>query len=224
MKLFSYCIRYDVGAAPNPFWGICTLVICKPKIRLAADKGDWIVGLGSANSPLGDISNKVVYAMKVTDKITIQQYDEYCRVSLQAKIPQWRNKDDYRLRLGDCIYDYSDGEPPKIRWSVHDERNRKTDLGGEYALLSNHFYYFGDKPVELPNNLQAIIHSTQGHKSNANQPYVDEFVKWINGYELNRLYGEPQLKSEFIVEKEKIRSKCARQDLQEDENDELVLE
>lgn len=39
-SLFSYCIPVDDGAAPNPYWGICTLVICKPRIRLAADIGD----------------------------------------------------------------------------------------------------------------------------------------------------------------------------------------
>jgi hypothetical protein len=221
MKLFSYCVRYDGGAAPNPFCGICTLVICKPKIRLVANKGDWIVGLGSVNSPIGDISSKVVYAMKVTEKMTMQKYDEYCQIYLQAKIPQWHSKDDYRLRLGDCIYDYSEGELPKMRLSVHDKRNRERDLSGEHALLSNHFFYFGNKPVELPNNLKAIIHTSQGHKSNANQPYVDEFVKWINGYEMNRLYGEPQLKSEFSIEREEIRSRCASRDLEEDESDEL---
>lgn len=31
--LYTYCIPYDDGAAPNPYWGICTLVICKPVIR-----------------------------------------------------------------------------------------------------------------------------------------------------------------------------------------------
>jgi len=224
MKLYSYCLRHDGGAAPNPFWNICTLVICKPKIREAASKNDWIVGLGSANSPIGDISDCIVYAMRVIEKMTMREYDEYCQTSLQNKIPQWRNKYGYRLRVGDCVYDYSDGEPPKQRWSVHDERNRKRDLAGKYALLSTHFFYFGNKPVKLPDNLKEIIHATQGHKSNANQPYVDEFTKWIKGYKPNRLYGEPQLKSEFALDKEDVRSKCASRDLREDEGDETFVE
>ena len=41
-KLYSYCLPYDDGAAPNPFWGTCTLVICKPAIRRTARVGDWI--------------------------------------------------------------------------------------------------------------------------------------------------------------------------------------
>jgi hypothetical protein len=39
-KLYSYCIPVDDGAAPNPFWDICTLVICKPVIRRTAQIGD----------------------------------------------------------------------------------------------------------------------------------------------------------------------------------------
>ena len=62
MKLYSYCLKHDRGAAPNPFWGVCTLVICKPVIRRTADVGDWVVGFGSKNSPIGDVSGKVVYA------------------------------------------------------------------------------------------------------------------------------------------------------------------
>ena len=35
-RLFTYCILVDDGAAPNLFWGVCTLAICKPAIRRAA--------------------------------------------------------------------------------------------------------------------------------------------------------------------------------------------
>lgn len=195
MKLYSYCVPYDCGLAPNPFWGTCTLVVCKPNIRRTASIGDWIVGLGSTNSPVGNISDCVVYAMKVTGKMTMRKYDEYCRASFQCKIPEC-NAEDYRLRVGDCIYDYSKGDPPKRRPSpVHSPRNRNRDLRGENALLSSHFFYFGDKPVKLPDNLRQIIHARSGHKSNANQPYLQGFITWIegNGHEPNKLYGEPQL-------------------------------
>ncbi len=79
MKLYSYTLRYDDGAAPNPFWGVCSLAIRKPSIRLAAEVDDWIVGLGSAKSPIGDISDHVVYAMKVTSKMTLEEYDQFCK-------------------------------------------------------------------------------------------------------------------------------------------------
>src|SRR5919108_5570060 len=130
MKLYSYVLRYDGGAAPNPYWGICTLVICKSVIRRTAEIGDWIVGLGSANSPIGDISTRLVYAMKVTDKLTLREYDQFCKTYLPKKIPQWQSADE-RLRMGDCIYQYGPGENPEMRLAVHSDRERKRDLSGE---------------------------------------------------------------------------------------------
>jgi len=217
MKLYSYCLRYDTGAAPNPFWGICTLAICKPQIRKTAEKKDWIIGLGSSHSPIGDTSDCVVYAMQVTDKKTMREYDDYCRTYSPDKIPDWQNR-DYRRHVGDCIYDYSHGEPPKMRWGVHEEQNRKRDLGGVYVLISDHFYYFGDKPVKLCDDLKPIIHDTRGHKSIANQPYLEKFLSWIAdwGYVPNVLYGEPQLKLEFALDHD-VRSQCARRDLEDEE-------
>ncbi|MBD1805245.1 hypothetical protein H6F98_07250 [Microcoleus sp. FACHB-SPT15] len=220
MKLFSYCLRYDDGAAPNPFWELCTLAICKPAIRRAANIGDWVVGLGSAHSPIGNISSCIVYTMQVTDKMTQQEYDEFCRVHSPYKIPKW-NSQKFEHRVGDCIYDYSQGTPPTLRASVHNESNREQDLGGVYVLMSRHFYYFGDKPIPLPTSLTPIIHAQQGHKSTANQPYVNEFVAWIEnlGYVPNKVYGEPQLKKEFILAPD-IGSHCARRDREDDGYDE----
>lgn len=224
MRLYSYCLRYDDGAAPNPYWGLCTLVVCKPVIRRTANVGDWVVGLGSRNSPLGDISEYVMYAMKVTEKMTLQEYDGFCQSTCPNKIPDWKNR-DYRRRVGDCIYDYSGGLPPRMREGVHDERNKERDLGGESALLSDHFYYFGDKPVRLPRHLEPIMHETQGHKSRANDPYRHDFVSWINSwdYKPNSLYGSPQLKLEMVSDPD-VRSKCAQRDVEEHDLDEVIGE
>jgi hypothetical protein len=209
-------VKSDSGAAPNPFWGICTLVICKPKIRKTAKIGDWIVGLGSKNSPIKDISDCVVYAMQITEKMSLEDYDSYCKEFLQNKIPNKRSR-DYSLRVGDCIYDYSSEPFPKLRWSVHREENRNTDLGGKFALLSKNFYYFGDKPIKLPKDLHPIIHRTQGHKSNSNFPYVKKFITWIEnlGYGKNKLFGDPQLKKEFSKFSD-LQFKCSKTDLEDE--------
>jgi len=203
MKLYSYCIPYDDGAAPNPYWGVCTLVICKPMIRRTAEVGDWIVGHGSVNSPIGNISSSIVYAMKVTAVMTMAEYDGHCRDRLPRKIPEWKHA-DFRRKVGDCIYDFSGKGPPRLRPSVHTAGNRRKDLGGKNALLSEHFYYFGDKPVPLPQGLRPILHPSEGHKSHANDPYVETFVSWIenSGYRRNAVHGEPQLKSAVIAKSE----------------------
>lgn len=200
-KLYSYVLRIDDGAAPNPFWGCCTLSICKPAIRRVACVGDWIVGTGSAKSRISehetkDFSMTLVYAMRVTCKMSLQRYDHFCQEQLHQKIPQW-NANDWRLRLGDSIYQYLGGKLPVVRKSVHSEKNREKDLSGKYALLSRHFYYFGKEPVLIPENLKTIIKKNQGHKVQNQSEILERFESWISQFELNKLYAEPQLAFEF---------------------------
>ena len=219
MTLFSYCLRHDNGAAPNPFWGICTLAICKPVIRRTAQMGDWVVGLGSKDSPMG--STSVVYAMKVTGLLPMEGYDTYCGKSLPGKIPDWGSK-DFSRKVGDCIYDYGHSASARLRRSVHSEGNRERDLSGRNVLLSRHFYYFGDQPVDLPKNLRAIVHSTQGQKSRANDRYTASFVTWIEGagYLRNVPIGKPQLKGRMTALSEaECRRMCSKQHQEEDEQD-----
>jgi hypothetical protein len=111
-RLFSYTVRYDYGSAPNPYWGVCTLSICKPVIRRTAGAGDWVVGLRGES---------VVYAMRVTSRKSLADYDTYCRQQLREKIPSIASR-DFRRQVGDCIYDFSGGGSfPRIRKGIHGE-------------------------------------------------------------------------------------------------------
>jgi putative DNA base modification enzyme with NMAD domain len=221
MTLYSYCLRYDDGAAPNPYHGICTLTICKPAVRRVAKPGDWIVGLGGSHSRIGDISGYVVYAMRITKRLTLRDYDTFCRSHLRGKIPKWASR-DFIDRVGDCIYDFARPHGPTLRDSVHGEQNREVDLGGKNALLSERFYYFGDHPVPLPAHLRPIVHQTQGHKSRANARYAAEFIDWVEGLGLepNGLYGEPQLRREIMADADGG-AQCSARDLEEDEDDQI---
>ncbi len=218
--LFSYRIPYDLGSAPNPFWGVCTLAICKPRIRQKAEVGDWIVGTGSAVSPIGDISNTVVYAMCVTQKKTMEEYDRFTRSKLPRKIPLMTSTDP-RRRSGDSIYDYANPldthDYPHLRLSVHSEWNRETDLSGKYVLLSDHFFYFGDQPIPMPEELLGMIKKGPGHKANFNQQFVDDVISWIHslGFRPATVIGKPQL----VIEAETSCSVCGPLDRQEDEAD-----
>lgn len=217
MKLFSYTLNYDDGAGPNPFWGVCTLAIRKPAIRIAAEIGDWIVGLGSPNSPIGDISDHIVYAMKVTSKMTLGEYDQFCKTFVPKKKPDWRNI-DYRMRMGDCIYNFISADSVKMRTGIHKEENQEKDLSGQYALVSKQFYYFGDQPVKLPDDLKPIMHTGTGHKSDKNQSFLESFVSWVENMDIvpNKALGDPQLKKKYSQEKE-LQSICSMRDLEEDE-------
>lgn len=192
-RLFSYCLPYDDGAAPNPFWGTCTLAICKPAIRRVAEPGDWVVGTGSANSPVGDVSGQVVYAMQVSESLTMAEYDTRTRTHLRKKVPNLASR-DRRWMVGDSLYDFS-GPEVQQRLGFHDQGNRATDLGGRNVLLSNHFFYFGDRPVPLPPRLRPIVKQGQGHRSEANQPFLGPFTEWVEtlGYPPGSVVGQPQM-------------------------------
>lgn len=227
MRLFSYCIPTDDGAAPNPYFEICTLTICKPVIRRNAEVGDWIAGVGSKNVNGADYSGRLVYAMKVTDVMSLEQYDSFCRDELQGKIPDIHSK-NYQKRVGDCIYDFEASADGKLRPSVHGLGNRKTDLGGKNALLSTHFYYFGDQSIEIPQELTGIIKQGQGHKSTSNEGVKLQFVEWIEnaGYRINSLNGKPQVQVIFkqsqesdSVESSTCYKRCAESE--EDENQDI---
>jgi hypothetical protein len=190
-RLFSYVVRWDDGAAPNPFWDVCSLVICKPVVRRTAAKEDWILGTGGKNSDCGDTTGRVIYAMRITeDVMTLAQYDEHCRRHLPLKLPKWKST-DLREKYGDCIYDFSTS-PPTLRPSCHNAGNVEKDLAGRCALLSSEFYYFGKNAVPLPKSLLPVVKDGQGHKVKLNEPYKEEFVRWIRT-QPRGLNGDPQM-------------------------------
>jgi len=112
------------------------------------------------------------------------------------RVPNIRSA-DLSERLGDCIYDYSNGKAIQ-RPSVHGPGNVTTDLGGQNALVSSDFYYFGNRAIPLPNYLLPICHQTQGHRSDSNAPYLDQFVSWLLSLNFvpGQMYGWP----DFIVD------------------------
>jgi hypothetical protein len=190
-RLYTYIVRIDDGAAPNPFGGMCSLTICKPKIRSSAQIGDWIVGVGSRNAPSGDLSGRLIYAMKVSEVLTLADYDQRAPTDWPHRIPNIKSM-DLAARLGDCIYDFSNARP-RQRPGVHGPANQKTDLGGKHALIATNFYYFGSRAIPLPDNLRPICPQGQGHRSKKNEPYREAFEQWLHRLRLRsgQLYGWP---------------------------------
>jgi hypothetical protein len=127
------------------------------------------------------------------------EYDAYCRTALREKIPDVTHS-EFARRLGDCLYDFSTS-PPMLRRGVHSERERARDLSGMNALLSDHFYYFGDTPIDVPPSLEPVVHRSQGHKSRLNTPYESAFVAWVEslGVPANTLRGNPQGRPALVI-------------------------
>jgi hypothetical protein len=221
MKLYTYCIRNDCGASPNPYGGLCSLALTKPVIRRSAKVGDWIAGLASPQSGLKDANRRIIFAMKVTQIMNWSEYNTYCLQECTDKIPV-RPSLTYEQLVGDCIYEIYEGmEEPILRTSVHDESNIQTDLGGEHILLSDHFIYWGSEAPELPPNLWKIIKKGKGHQADQNSPYIKEFEKFVSDYDLNSIVAPPINKIEHWYCAES-RGQCAEIDLEDNALDEKI--
>ena len=186
MKLYSYVVRNDVGLAPNPFWGYCTLAVCTPNhMGTKVEKGDWIIGTSSVSR-----GNKLVYAMEVSETLTFDSY--YGDSRFEKKKPSvygsWREK------CGDNMY-YKDSQGEWVQHRTtfhHSAYNREQDVKHPVAFIAENFYYFGDKSVELPTKFQDLIWVRQGCKSNHNPKTVEGFLYWLKSSFSPGNLGEPQ--------------------------------
>ncbi|MDR0583859.1 MAG: hypothetical protein LBG57_05850 [Treponema sp.] len=222
MKLFSYVLRFDDGAAPNPFWGYCTLTICKPVIRRTAKKGDWVIGTGSKKGfkkgERRDFQDHLVYAMKISEVVPLEKYDRWCRKNAPDKIPGMKSA-DFRKRAGDCIYTFSSAAEPVMRESVHSGISSERDLSGKNALISDCFYYFGENALLLPDELLEIVKRNQGHKKILDEVLINNFVLWLERKkQKNKIYGDPQMPvSPSAVKRRACAKICAEDDSYDDE-------
>lgn len=152
-NLFIYVIARDFGFAPNPFHGICTLATCKPNIRNSANIGDWIMGVGG--NELAQVKDKCIFLMKVTEKISFQDYWDDAQYTLKKSI---RNGSDVRM-LGDNIYHKCENSEWIQEDSHHSNAdgsinytNLKTDTRSDRVLISRNFLYFGSQAQEVDLN------------------------------------------------------------------------
>jgi hypothetical protein len=198
MTLHSYVVARDYGFAPNPFFGVCTLATCKPKIRATAAIGDWVMGTGSKQH---NHEKQVVYLMRVTEAMTFEQYWNDPR--FQQKKPNLRGSK--KQAFGDNIYSR---DTTGRRWcqanshhSLADGRpnpsNVATDTGTNRVLLSDDFVYWGGVGPELPRRFlnYGLYHESvcagRGHKNNFPIQLVEDLIAWIRSLHETGFCGEP---------------------------------
>lgn len=187
-KVIIYVVTRDLGFAPNPFHGCCTLATCISPVRGSARVDDWVIGLHG-----GDLSGKGVcaYTMKVTE---IVEFDTYWNR------PEFRIKRPVRngsaaMMVGDNVYHHG----PDGKWIQEDchhapEMTAK-DTAKEKVLVSRQFYYFGSKEVQVPGDWLKEIGFTYtlGQKHYLEKECLP-FFQWLDGFksELNRVQANPR--------------------------------
>jgi Nucleotide modification associated domain 2 len=157
IRLFSYKMTHDTGFAPNPFHGLLTLANCKPCIRKYKIKDDWIAGFTSQELNGDNVGEeKLVYLMKVIDKIT---YNEYWNNPLyKLKKPNLSSSKTID-KTGDNIYKpikvnpKSNTDFKQVPNKNHNDEDKDHDLNGKFVLVSKCFYYFGSSPIKINNKI-----------------------------------------------------------------------
>ncbi|SEP08714.1 hypothetical protein SAMN05192574_12160 [Mucilaginibacter gossypiicola] len=181
VNVFIYVVDRDLGFAPNPFHGYCTLATCKPRIRNSAKINDWIIGVGGSRLKA---AGRCIFAMKVTNKITFNEYwnnDEY-----KDKKPV-RNGSKTML-LGDNIYWHDEVNDVWHQAHSHhshpdgslNQYNKDRDTQSKNVLLSRHFYYFGSNAPEIPNEILTNMgyQNGIGHRRFSSQQ-AEPLIKWL---------------------------------------------
>lgn len=182
-NFLSYIVRTDSGFAPNPFGGVCTLACCKPRLRLSANIGDWVIGTTPAPR-----TACLTYAMRVTRSLTFDLY--FDDPAYASKKPGPTNPH------GDNIYrDTGNGLLEQVPNSAHDARHFRGDTSANRVLISDQFWYFGKAAPLLPERFSPLVHSTQGHKKlrPTDQRYEmgEDFVIWLGSEHEPGLLDEP---------------------------------
>lgn len=196
MRLHSYVVARDVGFAPNPFHGYCTLATCKPVIRRHAEIGDWIVGTGPTDK--GKQRN-LIFVMKVEEVLTFDKYWNDPR--FLCKRPNLRGS--LKQAYGDNIYhrDKQTGEwhqensHHSFPNGVLNEENLCQDVETtENVLISQSFSYWGKSGPEIPSNFLSEsfnLKARRGHKNNFNETHIERFLAWYQSLDQTGYLGEP---------------------------------
>lgn len=180
MRVHSYVVEHDVGFAPNPFHGVCSLANCKPSIRKYAAVGDVILGFGSAKF---GYSGLLVYWMKVS---SIINFDLYWSDDLYKFKKPLMNGSVMQV-YGDNIYHTDGSGAVRQIYSFHSNsdgstsvENLERDTGStNNVLLANEFTYYGRNAVHLPDELAIFEKRGIGHTSTFPAKKIAELEAWL---------------------------------------------
>jgi len=200
-RLCSYIVRFDTGLAPNPFWNYCTLAVCTPNhMNVKAKKGDWFVGFSTKNE-----GYKLIYAMEVDEILNFDEYYHDSRfINKRPKI-----NGNWKERYGDNMYFKDD----KGEWQQCETENHKLneefkkDIKNPNVFIAQHFYYFGNNSIQVPNNYQELVWQRQGVKCSHDPKLVERFINWLKKNYLPGLHGSPKLNNQDNDESENCSKK-----------------
>lgn len=178
MRLHSYIVEHDMGFAPNPFHGICTLAACKPKIRKYAKLDEYVIGTGTKKRGL---QARLVFVMKVSEIVTFDDYWADRRFIRKRAVMNG----SFVQRYGDNIYHRNVETKEWIqedsfhsqRGGIPDADNIRVDVGTtDRVLIGKEFIYWGGDGPKVPDYLDEFVHKGIGHRCIADDAKIKTFI------------------------------------------------
>lgn len=194
MKLFSYVVEHDEGGSPNPYHKYCTLAHCKYRENLSKPKNliekavdyfnqkeeVWVLGTGGANLSKSEGHGKIIYLMKVTDVLSLEDYYLSKKFALKKYIENGnkieRLGDNYCLNDKDAPFGYD-----------------------RYVLISNHFVYFGRNAKNIPSKYSNSHLEKKGpsYRYDFNDDLIQKFTTCII-----KMYGKGKKGDPCMINKQ----------------------
>jgi|APTNR8051073442_1049403.scaffolds.fasta_scaffold01657_9 hypothetical protein len=152
--------------------------------------GGWLIG----NSPKSD-GNRLVYAMLISDVLSMDEYFNDER--FQAKKPNPRGT--LIEQCGDNIYYQTDDKQwRRLPSRFHNCRENFVKDVGRPVFVAEHFYYFGDQRVVIPDNLRGIIKDRQGISDKSYLAH--DFIDWLQANYKPGILGKPKNMADHSAE------------------------
>lgn len=206
MRLHSYVVEHDIGFAPNPFHGVCTLAACKPRIRKYAKLAEYVIGVGTKKRCL---DGRLVYLMKISEITTFDNYWKDARfVRKRAVI-----NGSWVQRCGDNIYHRNQFNEWIQEHSFHSKKggitdpdNLRVDTGTtDRVLIGEWFIYWGDNAPLIPRKFRQFVHRGIGNHYVDDETAIKKFIAWALSQGDPGIRGDP---AEWkYVEKKRKRQK-----------------
>lgn len=193
----SYRMDHDLGFAPNPFFGWCTLACCMAELRKYSAIGDVIVGIaGSGKQGLHRIHRQLIYWMVVEDDPSFDRYWNDPRFS--QKRPRLNGPKMWAA--GDRTYRHEPGEPEwRFEQSMHYVSGAAQPNGGhvvrdtkvDRVLVGRTFTYWGKSGPRVPDHLIGLFPATRHYKNCPPGPDLDELHQLMGLNAPLGLAGDP---------------------------------
>jgi hypothetical protein len=204
MRLHSYVVEHDMGFAPNPFHGMCTLAACKPKVRKYARLGEYVIGVGTKKRKL---DGRLIYLMKISEITNFENYWNDRRFLRKRPVING----SWAQQYGDNIYHR---DPRSMEWiqeySFHSRKGGITDLENlrvdtgttDRVLIGEWFIYWGCDAPAIPKMFKEFIHRGIGNHYVNDEVAIAKFVRWAISQGDPGMQGEPA-EWQYVEEKRK---------------------